>query len=81
MRTKDISKLPDDKPIVYKILVERVTQRIEHEVGLSRAAAMRIARKLNTLARSVEWATPVGNGGRGVKKRSKVHRRAVGKSR
>jgi len=36
-----------------------VARRLEREVGLPAADAMRIARKLNKLAGSVSWATPV----------------------
>jgi hypothetical protein len=36
-----------------------VARRLEREVGLPRADAMRIARKLNKLAGSVSWATSV----------------------
>ncbi|MFQ5802327.1 MAG: HU family DNA-binding protein [Candidatus Methylomirabilales bacterium] len=50
--------------------VKDVVKRIEHEVGLSRAASIRIARKLNELAKSVKWATPVGDGGT-VRKRTR----------
>ena len=39
--------------------VKDIARRIENEVGLSRAASVRIARKLNELAKSVSWATPV----------------------
>ena len=37
-----------------------VTRRLQREVGLSGEEAKRIANKLNTLAGSVPWATPVG---------------------
>jgi hypothetical protein len=38
-----------------------VARRLEREVGLPAADAMRIARKLNKLAGSVSWATPVAD--------------------
>lgn len=40
-----------------------VARRLEREVGLPAADAMRIARKLNKLAGSVSWATPVAENG------------------
>jgi hypothetical protein len=43
--------------------VEDVAKRIENEVGLSRATSARIARKLNELAKTVPWATPVEDSG------------------
>jgi hypothetical protein len=42
--------------------LKSVARRIESEVGLSRAVSIRIAKKLNELAKSVEWAIPVGDG-------------------
>jgi hypothetical protein len=39
--------------------LSRVVDRLVREVGLPRADSVRIARKLNKLARSVDWATPV----------------------
>lgn len=36
-----------------------VVDRFVHEVGLPRADSVRIARKLNKFAHSVDWATPV----------------------
>ena len=41
-----------------------VARRLEREVGLPGADAKRIARKLNKLAGSVSWATPVVEKGR-----------------
>jgi hypothetical protein len=38
-----------------------VARRLEREVGLPPADAKRIARKLNKLAGSVSWATPVAD--------------------
>lgn len=43
--------------------VRDVAKRIENEVGLSRAASARLARKLNELAKTVAWATPVDDRG------------------
>jgi hypothetical protein len=40
--------------------LQGVAERIQREIGLSRTASRRIAEKLNTLARSVDWATPLG---------------------
>jgi hypothetical protein len=40
-----------------------VARRLEREVGLPGADAKRIARKLNKLAGSVSWATPVAEKG------------------
>jgi len=48
--------------------VQKVARRIEQEVGLSRNISARIAHKLNKLAKSVEWATPIGDGRPTVKK-------------
>jgi hypothetical protein len=39
--------------------LSRVVNRLVQEVGLPRADSVRIARKLNKLAKSVDWATPV----------------------
>jgi hypothetical protein len=39
--------------------LSRVVDRFVHEVGLPRADSVRIARKLNRFAKSVDWATPV----------------------
>jgi hypothetical protein len=39
--------------------VQSVARKIEQEVGLPHATALRISRKLNDLARSVSWATPL----------------------
>jgi len=36
-----------------------VARRLEREVGIPSADAKRIARKLNKLAASVSWATPI----------------------
>jgi len=42
--------------------LDHVAQRLANEVGLSEAASRRVARKLNELAKSVRWATPVADG-------------------
>lgn len=42
--------------------VKDVARRIEHEVGLPRTLSVRIANKLNRLAKSVGWATHVEGG-------------------
>ena len=55
--------------------VRDVAKRIEHDVGLPRAVSVRIANKLNELAKTVPWATPVGDGG----PRRKVARRKMAK--
>jgi hypothetical protein len=39
--------------------LEDVVSRIVREVGLPKTTSARIAKKLNNLAKSVEWATPV----------------------
>jgi hypothetical protein len=39
--------------------VKDVAKRIEQEVGLSRTLSVRIANRLNELAKTVPWATPV----------------------
>lgn len=53
--------------------VQKVAKRIEREVGLSRSASIRIAHKLNELAKSVDWATPVWDG-RPAAKRARLRR-------
>lgn len=52
-----------------------VAKRIESEVGLSRAASARIARKLNELAKTVPWVTPVDDRG----SRTRLARRKTSK--
>jgi hypothetical protein len=39
--------------------LSRVVNRLVREVGLPRVDSVRIARKLNRLAKSVDWATPL----------------------
>lgn len=39
--------------------VQSVARKIEQEVGLPHATALRISRKLNDLAKSVSWAKPL----------------------
>lgn len=39
-----------------------IARRLVREGGLSRATSFRIVTKLNTMAKSVEWATPIGDG-------------------
>jgi len=46
-----------------------VARRLEREVGIPPADAKRIARKLNKLAASVSWATPIAD-------KDKKHRKA-----
>ena len=36
-----------------------IAERLSREIGTSRAASYRIAKKLNTLAGKVDWAVPV----------------------
>lgn len=65
--------------------VKSVAQRIYSEVGVSRAASFRIAKRLNELAKSVGWATPVGDGAFGsffakIRRGRKVRRKAAGKA-
>lgn len=48
--------------------LKHVAFRLQREVGLPRNASARIAKKLNTLARSVSWATPVQEEGVKVQK-------------
>ena len=38
-----------------------LARKISKKVGTSKATSYRIAKKLNTLAASVDWAEPVGN--------------------
>ncbi len=39
--------------------LDRVVRRLVREVGLPRTVSTRIAKKLNALAKSVEWANPL----------------------
>lgn len=39
--------------------LDRLVRRLEREVGFSHAAAVRVARKMNDLAKRVDWMTPI----------------------
>jgi len=57
-----------------------VARRLEREVGLPAADAMRIARKLNKLAGSVSWATPVAEKDEKARASAKVATRKSSKA-
>lgn len=63
--------------------LSRVVDRFVHEVGLPREDSVRIARKLNKFAKSVDWATPVEDDldKLGRKKRVASKRRSVATKR
>lgn len=44
--------------------IRRVAHRFHRELSLSAPVALRISRKLNELAGSVDWATPLPDGRR-----------------
>lgn len=44
--------------------IGKVAHRFRKEVGVPRTMALRISRKLNELASSVDWATPLPDGRR-----------------
>ena len=48
--------------------LKHVAFRLQREVGLPKNVSARIAKKLNTLARSVSWATPVQEEGAKVRR-------------
>lgn len=39
--------------------LDKVAKRLANEVGLSQTASRRVAKRLNELAKSVTWATPI----------------------
>jgi len=53
-----------------------VAKRLSAEVGLSHATSLRVAKKLNTLAKSVDWATPVSYGNFFVKRKTVSRKRS-----
>jgi hypothetical protein len=55
------------------IAIQQVAERLRKEIGTSPQVSYRIARKLNDLAKSVTWATPVEDGAKTV--RFSAHRR------
>jgi hypothetical protein len=69
-------------------VIGEVAERLSKEIGTSRAVSYRIAKELNTLARTVDWATPIDRAGTGKKsfkvsaKRGKlIHARGTKKYR
>jgi hypothetical protein len=44
-------------------VIGEIAERLTKEVGTSRTVSYRIAKELNTLARTVDWATPIDRAG------------------